>query len=187
MVNPRLAARYAKSLIDLAIENKQLEEVKQEVDFILHVFKVSPEFKTLLRSPVIKGEKKMAILREVGKGRFNPLMAGFMRLLITKSRENVLPEIFEAFNGQYNEIKGIHEVKITTAQPISDELKATLLDKIRKDTDIQHIELTTRVKEDLIGGFVLEYNNNLVDASIQRALKDVKRQFSANDYTFKIR
>lgn len=187
MVNPRLAARYAKSLIGLAIENNQLEGVKEEVDFILHVFKVSPEFKVLLRSPVIKGDKKQAILREVGKGRFSPLMAGFMRLLITKGRENVLPEIFEAFVGQYNEEKGIHAVHLTTAHPISEELKATLLSKIKSDTELQHIELTTKVKEELIGGFVLEYNNNLVDASIHRYLKDVKRQFNSNDYTYRIR
>lgn len=187
MVNPRLAARYAKSLIDLAIEQNQLEQVKQEVDFILHVFKVSPEFKTLLRSPVIKGDKKMAILREVGKGRFNPLMAGFMRLLITKGRENVLPEIFETFNAQYNEHKGIHEVTMTTAQPVSDELKAAILDKIKAETKLTHVELKTKVKEDLIGGFVLEYNNNLVDASISRVLKDVRRDFVSHEYTYRIR
>ncbi|HSR39314.1 MAG TPA: ATP synthase F1 subunit delta [Phnomibacter sp.] len=187
MVNPRLAARYAKSLIDLAIEQNQLEQVKQEVDFILHAFKLSPEFKTLLRSPVIKGDKKMAILREVGKGRFNPLMAGFMRLLILKGRENVLPEIFETFNAQYNEHKGIHEVTITTAQPVSDELKANLLEKIKAETKLGQVELKTKVKEELIGGFVLEYNNNLVDASISRMLKDVRRDFVSNEYTYRIR
>jgi F-type H+-transporting ATPase subunit delta len=187
MVNPRLAARYAKSLIDLAIEQNQLEEVKQEVDFILHIFKVSPEFKILLRSPVIKGDKKLAILREVGKGRFHTLMSGFMRLLITKGRENVLPEIFETFNAQYNEHKGIHQVTLTTAQPVSDELKATFLDKIKTETKLTNVELKTKVKEGLIGGFVLEYNNNLVDASISRVLKDVRRDFVSHEYTYRIR
>lgn len=187
MVNPRLAARYAKSLIDLAIENNQLEEVKQEVDFILNIFKVSPEFKVLLRSPVIKGDKKLAILREVGKGRFNPLMAGFMRLLIVKGRENVLPEIFETFNAQYNDHKGIHEVTLTTAQPVSEEVKAAILSKIKAETALEQVLLITKVKEDLIGGFVLEYNNNLVDASISRTLKDVRREFISNEYTYRIR
>ncbi|QGW27191.1 F0F1 ATP synthase subunit delta [Phnomibacter ginsenosidimutans] len=47
--------------------------------------------------------------------------------------------------------------------------------------------MKTSVKEELIGGFILEYNNNLVDASIQRDLRDIKRQFHNNDYIFNIR
>ncbi|MEY3055838.1 MAG: synthase subunit delta, partial [Bacteroidota bacterium] len=48
------------------------------------------------------------------------------------------------------------------------------------------IELTTKTDESLIGGFVLEFNNNLVDASIARDLKDIKKQFLNNEFISKI-
>lgn len=187
MLNPRLAARYAKSLIDIAIEKDQLDALKPEVDFLLKIFQVSPEFKTVMRSPVIHGDKKKAMLREAGKGLFSPLMRGFMELLINKGREKILPEIFEAFNEQYNTVKGIHVVKITTAQAMSDELREELVKKFKADTNLEKLELTAAVNEDLIGGFVLEYNNNLVDTSIQSKIRRLRQDFKRNDYLYNIR
>ncbi len=93
----------------------------------------------------------------------------------------------DAFIDQYNAIKGIHRIKLTTATPVSDELKASIVNKIKSETSIQTIELESVVKEELIGGFVLEFNNNLVDASIARDLRDIKKQFVSNDFVQKIR
>ena len=187
MVNPRLAGRYAKSLIDLATETNQLESIKEEVEFILGIIKTSSEFRMLLSSPIIKPDKKLGVMKEVGKGRFSTLMASFIRLLITKGRESVLPEMLVAFKDQYNEIKGIHKVKFVTASPISEEMRDGLIAKFKRDANIEHIELTTVVEPGIIGGFLLEYDNKLVDASIVRDLRDVRRQFLSNDYQYKIR
>ena len=187
MPNPRLATRYAKSLIDIAVEKGQLEQVNSDVEFLQAVIKSSVEFRNLLISPIIKANKKVVILAAVTKGNIGPITNGFCELLLTKSRENVLPEIVFAFKEQYNVIKGIHKVRFTTAQPISDSLKTTLVSKLSADSGLQNIELETKVDESLIGGFVLEYNNNLVDASIARDLRDIKKQFLQNDFVMKIR
>lgn len=187
MVNPRLAGRYAKSLIDIAVEKNVLEAIKADVAFLLSAINSSPELKGLLRSPIIKADKKTGVMDAICKGRVNAITEVFCRLLISKSRENALPEILGAFNEQYNVLKGIQQVKITTAQPLSEEVKASLLSKLKADTGFDKVELKTSVKEELIGGFILEYNNNLVDASIQRDLRDIKRQCQNNDYVFNIR
>ncbi|MEX0635614.1 MAG: F0F1 ATP synthase subunit delta, partial [Ferruginibacter sp.] len=76
---------------------------------------------------------------------------------------------------------------ITTAIPISETLKNDILAKVKTDAGIDHIELETVVKEELIGGFKLEMKGNLVDASILRDLKDVKKQFAENIYIHQIR
>ena len=52
---------------------------------------------------------------------------------------------------------------------------------------MQNIELETVVNEDLIGGFVLEAGDKLVDASIAYDLKQIARQFENNDFIYKIR
>jgi F-type H+-transporting ATPase subunit delta len=186
MQNPRLAARYAKSLIDLATERKELENVFADMQYLQAVGKASPEFLRLMRSPIIKTEKKQAVLDAVAKGKLSPITEGFNRLLVAKSRENVIPEIIVAFIEQYNVIKGINKVKLTTAQPLTDTAKAAILKKIESDSGMTNVELETKLDESLIGGFVLEYNNNLVDASILRDLKDIKKQFMANDFVMKI-
>ena len=102
MPNPRLAARYAKSLVDLSLEKGQLEAVYADMKYLQAVCKVSQEFVNLLRSPIIQTDKKKAIIDAVTKGKVTEITALFNRLLITKTRESDLPEIVEAFIGQYN-------------------------------------------------------------------------------------
>jgi F-type H+-transporting ATPase subunit delta len=186
MQNPRLAARYAKSLIDLAVERKELDKVYADVQYIQGVGKASPQFLSLMRSPVIKGDKKQAILDALTKGKIGPIMEGFNRLLVNKGREDAMSEILNAFIEQYNEIKGINKVKLTTAQPLTDAAKEAIMAKVKKDSGVQNIQLETKVDESLIGGFVLEYNNQLVDASVLRDLKDIRKQFTSNEFIMKI-
>ncbi|MEO5681970.1 MAG: ATP synthase F1 subunit delta [Chitinophagaceae bacterium] len=187
MPNPRLAARYAKSLVDLAIEQNQLETVYKDMQFLQAVCKSSPEFVNVMRSPVIKADKKQNILSAITDGKVSELTALFNKLLISKTREEYIPEIIAAVIGLYNQMKGIHTVKLTTATAISEELKQSIVAKLKAETSLQNVELETSVKEELIGGFILEFNNNLVDASIARDLRDIKKQFSQNIYVQQLR
>lgn len=188
MPNPRLAHRYAKSLIDLSVEKNQLEVVYADMKFLQQVCKTSKEFATLLQSPIITADKKSRIFEVVGNaGKVGELTTAFSKLLINKGREGDLPEIADAFINQYNTIKGIHRVKLTTAVELSEDLKKSITNKAATEGGLGNVELETKVDESLIGGFVLEFNNNLVDASIARDLRDIKAQFSKNVYVKNIR
>lgn len=187
MPNPRLADRYAKSLADLATERGQLEAVYADMKYLQAVCKVSRDFVALLKSPVINNDQKNAIVTAVTKGKVSELTAAFNTLLVKKNRESDLPEIASAFVDQYNALKGIHRVRLTTAAPVSEELKKSIEEKVKSAQHLGTVELETAVDEKLIGGFVLEFNNNLVDASILRDLKDIKKQFSQNLFVHSIR
>jgi F-type H+-transporting ATPase subunit delta len=187
MNNPRLAGRYAKSLIDLAVEQDQLDEVYADVKWLQRVFKSNPDFEAVLRSPIIKPEKKEKIIEAVTESRVGTLTSAFIRLLVRKGRELNLSEIVNAFIEQFNKIRNIHRVKITTAVPVSDELKNSIVNKVKSSSAMQSIELETVVNDELIGGFVLEVGGNIIDASILRDLKDIKKQFMDNQYIHKLR
>lgn len=187
MPNPRLAGRYAKSLIDLAIEKNQLDAVYNDMLFLQEACKVSREFVSLLKSPIIKADRKGKILDTITAGKVGVITSTFNHLLLNKGRESYLPEIVTAFIDQYKVLKGIHTAKLTTAVPVSAELKSAILDKIRIVKDIQQVELNTEVNEDLIGGFVLEVGDQLVDASVAYDLNNIKKQFQNNDFIYKIR
>lgn len=182
MSNPRLANRYAKSLIDLALEQNLLEAVYADMKYILAVCAASTEFEALLQSPIIKADKKIAIIEAVTKSQISTLTNLFNTLLVNKGRESELKDIASAFIDQYNQLKNIHKVQITTAIELSNVIKEEIVNKIKQAQGLENIELSTKVDESLIGGFVLEFNNNLVDASIARDLRDVKKQFEKNYY-----
>ncbi len=186
MQNPRLANRYAKSLIDLAVERGELDALYADIKYLQAVCKGSREFVSLLKSPIIKADKKSQIIDAVTAGKISAMTASFTKLLTAKGRESDLPEIVEAIIDQYNEIKGIHKVKLTTAVEVSDEIKKAITVKANTEAGLGTIELETKTDDSLIGGFVLEFNNNLVDASIARDLRDIKKQFSRNLHVPKI-
>lgn len=187
MNNPRLAGRYAKSLLDLAIENKELETVYADVKYIKFLCRQNPDFVSLLRSPIIKGDKKEKIVQSVLSNSISKLTSLFINLLIRKTRENNLPEIASVFIEQYNILKNIHVVKITTAVPMSKEVEELLLSKIRENVKFLNLELEKVVNEDLIGGYRIEMGDRLIDSSVLRDLTDVKKQFMGNEYKMKLR
>jgi F-type H+-transporting ATPase subunit delta len=187
MPNPRLATRYAKSLIDLAIEKAQLEKIFADMQWLQQVCKQSRDFANLLKSPVIKPEKKQKVVEAIIKNNVSDITALFVRLLIAKGRENNLPEIITAFINQYKQYKNIYTVKLATATPLNNDLKNAIIDQIRKTSEMQDIELETTVNEDLIGGFVLQAGDKLIDASVAYDLKQIARQFENNDFVYKIR
>ena len=187
MNNPRLAGRYAKSLLGLAVEQNQLDAVHADMRTIRAICKSNPDFVAMLKSPVINADKKEKLLEAITTGKVSAITTLFLKLLVSKARENSLPEIAKAFIDQYNERNNIHQVKVTTAVPMSDQLRDAIVEKIKTNTSIQKIELETAVDDDLIGGFTLELGDTLVDASILRDLNDVKKQFKSNEYIHSIR
>lgn len=187
MNNPRLAGRYAKSLLDLAIEQKQLDAVYGDMKFLLSVTNSNRDFVSILKSPVIASDKKEKIIESITTGRVSEITTLFIRLLMRKTRESNLPEIGKAFIEQYNKLKNIHPVKITTAVPMSKELKEALIAKIKANPDLQNIELQALVQDELIGGFKLEMGDQLVDASISHDLHNIKKQFLSNEYIHRLR
>lgn len=187
MNNPRLAQRYAKSLIDLSIEMNQLEQVHNDMLFLKKVIDSSREFVVMLESPVINADKKISIISAITGSNISKLTDTFIKLLCTKGREMVLPGIIRSFIEQYNRHKGIHTATLTTAVPVGETVLNEFRTRIKNSTNVPHLNLETKVDDALIGGFVLEMEGKLIDASILRDLNDVKKQFADNEYMHRLR
>ncbi len=187
MNNPRLAGRYAKSLLDLATEQNQIAAVYADMKWLNSVCKSNADFTAVLGSPIIKADKKEAILNAVIQSRVSALTNAFVQLLVKKTREANLPEIITAFIDQYNTLNNIQKVKITTASPLTNDLQEAIMANLKATITGKSFEIETAVKDELIGGFIVETDGQLVDASVQRDLKDIKKQFMDNEFIHKLR
>ena len=187
MNNPRLAGRYAKSLLDLAAELNQVAPVYADMKWLNRVCKSNPDFVAVLCSPIIKADKKQVILKAVTNGRISDLTSSFIDLLVRKTRESNLHEIVDAFIDQYNTLNNIQKVKITTASPLTDALRDEIMTNVKAAIPTKTFEIETAVKDELIGGFVVETGGQLVDASILKDLKDIRKNFMNNEFVHKIR
>jgi len=186
MQNPRLASRYAKSLLDIAQEQNTLEAVKGDMELLQQICESNRDLVLMLKSPVVKADKKAAILNAILDGKVQNVTMAFISLLINKGREFYLPEIAETFSMQYKALKNIKSVQLTTAVAIDESLKNSIKDKVAASVQDGHIELNTNVDPELIGGFTLEIGDKLFDASIKRDLNDIKAQFTKNLYVAEI-
>ncbi len=182
MQNPRLAGRYAKSLLDLAQEQNAVEGIYTDIIGLQKMCASSLELVSLIKSPVIKADKKQAIFKELLDGKLNATTYAFIQLLVNKGREKNLDEIINAFIEQYKVLKNIATVHLTTAAPLSPEMQQVIHNNISSQMPNATLDLHTSVNEDLIGGFTIEANNKFVDASIAYDLKAIQKQFMQNVY-----
>ena len=182
MGDQKLAGRYAKSLIDLAQEKNQLEAINNDMRMFDNVVKSSRDFLLMLRNPIIHADKKNKIVEEIFKSKVSPITLSFFLLVIRKGRESHLPGIAESFIEQYNKLKHILRVKVTTAVPVDDGLINRVTQIVKEKTGIENIEMTTKIDPEIIGGFVLQYEDKLYDASVLRNLEVIDDNFGENIY-----
>ncbi len=187
MNNPRLAQRYAKSLIDIGTAIHKLEDVHNDIVFLKSIVDKSHDFVLMLESPIIHADKKYKIISAITKGNISTITETFLKLICNKGREANLPGVITSFIEQYNTIIGLHNAKLTTATPVSKELTNSFVSKIKASTSYNNVHLETVVDDKIIGGFILEMEGKLIDNSILRNLHDVKKQFANNDYLHKLR
>ena len=74
----RVASRYAKSLLDLSIEQNSLEQVRDDMQSMQHLIRESKDFAAFLKSPVVQFSKKQSILTTLLTGKISPLTLKFV-------------------------------------------------------------------------------------------------------------
>ncbi len=177
----RIAARYAKSLIDLAQEQNKLDRVLEDIKTFQSATE-NREFYNLLKSPIINASKKGNIFKALFGERFDQLSSAFLDLVLRKGREQHLDEIADEFVNQYKELKSITTVTVTTAKPLSEAGLAKIRTKLESSAATNdNIEILTKVNPDIIGGFILEFEDKLFDSSIAHQLESLRKEFNKNE------
>jgi F-type H+-transporting ATPase subunit delta len=181
MKETKIANRYAKALFDLALEKELLDHVKTDMELVVSVCQQNKDFTMMLKSPIIFTDKKEAILKEIFENQIQQMSYFFLLIITNKKREAVIESIAQQFIVIYKEYKNITEAQLSTAVEIDQQLKAQLVALLKEQTKGE-IELDTKVEKDLIGGFVLNYDNKQYDSSIQKQIKKLKQDFDQNLY-----
>jgi F-type H+-transporting ATPase subunit delta len=181
-VSYRIASRYAKSLIDLAIEQGKLDRVLADMTAFAAATKLR-DFALLLKSPIVNADKKEQVIKAIWGERMDPLTISFIQIILRKGRESALQEIANEFLQQYRDIKGISIVEITSAEPLSTETLESIRTKL-VSSKLTHgqVEFRTTVDPTLIGGFVISFEDKLYDASVRHQLDLLRKQFTSKDY-----
>jgi F-type H+-transporting ATPase subunit delta len=176
MKGTKVATRYATALLELAVEQNKIEQVSADLKYLLEANDETRDFQLLLDSPIVKGDKKIAIFAELF-GQFEELTMSFIKMITENGRESFLPGIAEAFDTKVKEYKGIVPVTLVSAVALDESSKATILDKVEQSVK-GTLEVTEVIDESLIGGFIVRMGDKQIDASVANQFNNLKQRLT---------
>jgi F-type H+-transporting ATPase subunit delta len=176
MKGTKVAGRYAKALLELAIEQNKVDSVSGDMNFLAEVSTGSRDFELLIASPIIHADKKIAIFEKVFE-QFETMTMSFVRLITKNGRESMLPAIAEAFSAQVKAHKGIVPITVVSAVPLDASTRDKILAKVQSGVH-GTLEVTEKIDESLIGGFIVRMGDMQIDASVSSQFNNLKQRLT---------
>ena len=174
--------RYAHALLKQAESVNHFEAVGNDLQLIHETLEGSKDLRVALESPVINKEKKKSILNELFGSKVSKDSAHFLDFVVDKNRENILFEIAERFLELRDDKMDAVPAVVTTAIELS-ESERSLFKKSLDSYSKKNVRITYKVDEKLIGGFVVQLKDKLLDASIHHQLQILKKRLVKSDQT----
>ena len=170
-----VSSRYAKALLKFAEAHNQINEVYSAMNVLVSSFEKVPQLKVALADPVVNSEAKLRLLKVASGGNVVDCLERFFRLVLDKHREDIMSFIATAYINAYKAKKNIVVCSLTLARQLGDEtinrIKSIVETKTKKE-----VEFNVKIDPSIIGGFVLEYDAQCLDASVAGRLRTIKKQ-----------
>ncbi len=173
----RIARRYADALIGIALEKKELLRVGEDFQMIQDLTKESRDFQLFLKSPVISKEKKISIFEEMLGTRIHPIVLSFLRFLVEKGREGILPAIITQFFAAMDESLGIVSIDVRAAVDLTEHHQAEIEKRFEKIAR-KKVRATYSLDKQLLGGFVVKVGDTMFDGSVKQQLRLLRERFA---------
>ena len=170
-----IARRYAKALVNLAENEKDLDNTGKHLNSITEVYKENLELRQVLSDTKVSSGIKLEILKDVlSKIKVSRLVDTFSRYLLAKRRIDFLPDIERAFNLLLQEKLGRIEANVTTASELPKDTVKKLVDAISSYSG-KEIEVNVTIDPSIIGGIVTRIGSTVIDGSIQTYLNQIRQ------------
>lgn len=174
MNDSKISIRYSRALFQSALEKKILDKVYQDMILISEICKAA-ETKEFLDSPIIPPSKKEAIFHKMIGGSVEVITLSIIDLIVKNGRESFIPSIARNFIHDTKKFKGITESVLTTAVDVDDSIRKQITDLISGVFNTK-VELKENIDPEIIGGFILQIDDNYIDASIRNKLRKIKKE-----------
>ncbi len=176
MAESKISSRYASSFLQIAIEKNILEKTASDMELILKAFESSRELRRAIESPILRSEIKESVLAEIFSNKIDPETMNFVKFVVYKRRESLLPSIAKGFLELRDEHLGIVRASVLSAFELSDEQKVQLKKRFESSLS-KKIYLSYQIDNSLLGGFVAKVSDTIFDASVKHQLNLLKKHF----------
>lgn len=174
-----VSKRYAEALFEVANQKNLLDQVENDLIFIVKVINQTEGFMKFLRHPQIDVKVKRNIFEKDFKDAISQISKNFIFQLIDSHRIEFIEDILKQYTKYANEARGIVDVEAITSEQLDDnnktKVEATLNKKLGKKVRLQNI-----VEPSIVGGMVIRIGDRVYDGSISKQLKVLKRSLMAS-------
>ena len=176
MASTRAAIRYAKAILEIAQDKGATQEVGADMQLIASTINSNEELRNFIGSPTIGAENKESVLQEVFASA-NATTKSMFQLLSVNKRFGIIEAIAIEYKKLLDEVNNVEVAEVTTAFPLTDDLEAKVLAKVKEFTT-KTVTLHNIVDESIIGGFILRIGDKQFNASVANSLHVLKRELS---------
>ena len=171
----KISVRYSKALFLASQQKNVLERINDDMLLLYNTCFEIEEFNKLLENPIVSLSTKRKIIEAVFSGNVHELTLSFLYLILKNNREVFLEDIARAFLDLYRKKMGFVSILLTTAIRIDDDLRKKII-KIINVAYKADVEMTESVNKNILGGFKLQIEDKLLDASVSTSLNKLKRE-----------
>lgn len=177
MYKLNIPSRYAKALHLHAWSANNEEDVYACVNILINNFESFPEIAETLTNPAISPENKREVLVTASGINIPQEFSDFINLLLKNGRESEVLRILMSYRDLYRKTRNINRCRLTTAVETDNATDKGVISFVKKITG-GDVEIEKRTDPSIIGGFILEIGNRVLDASISGRLKEIRRELS---------
>ena len=175
MARGAAARRHAQAVFQLALERKELEQWRADLDLLSQVLS-EPRLASLMGNPKVRLPDKMRLIREGLRG-LNPLALNLAYLLVAKGRLALLPDLAKEYQRLMDAHLGIQHVQVVTAVPLEEGEKDHVTQRLGELTG-KKVRLETSQDPALLGGLVIRIGDKLIDGSTRGRLAALRESLA---------
>jgi len=108
-------------------------------------------------------------------GNVEDITLSLLDLIVKNGRETFIPAIARNFIHETKKFKGITETILTTAIAVDEKVTKQITGLI-SDVFRTKVELKENIDPEIVGGFILQIDDNYIDASIRNKLRKIKKE-----------
>ncbi len=169
-----LAERYAAALLELADENKALDQVASDLTGLKRMLAESPDLDRVVRSPLLsRAEQGKAVAAVMERAGISELVQRFIGLVAQNRRLFAVGAMIDAYLAELARRRGAMTAQVTAARPMSDAQVKALADALRGSLGSQ-IDVRVAVDPALIGGMVVKVGSRMIDSSVRTKLNKLQ-------------
>jgi len=157
---------YAKALLGATEIAGNTKLVLDEFDALVgDVLDKLPKLEAALASPRVPEEAKLDMLDRAFAAKMSVTLLNFLKVVCEHRRFDCVRAMNRAANVLRNELTGWVDVRITTVEPLTDELCERVTDRLEALLG-KKVNLVTEIDADLIGGLEVRVGDTVYDASV---------------------